>query len=365
MKFSIFVPYGYELTTAEVAEAGPGWPWPSRVFEPERAILSHKHSLELWQLADSVGFDWLALAEHHYAPRQMTPSPLLAAAALSQHTRNAQIAILGVDAPLTNPVRVAEEYAMLDVFTEGRLAMAGFFRGTPNEYLTYGGNAAESREMYEEAVELVVRAWTTPEPFGWEGRHYQYRVIAPWPRPVQQPHPPVLVSGNSPVSADFAVRNRFNVGLAFMPLEIAARAAGYFRDKAAESGWQTTPDNVLYRTFVYVADTDEQARQDCLAHGYGSLGGILMPAGPNRYVPALMETGKRYGGPAMAPPQGPVLPPLCGSPATVLAGLEEIKAKTGVGIVDLIFSGDTLPHHLALRSLELFGTEVIPNARGL
>jgi alkanesulfonate monooxygenase SsuD/methylene tetrahydromethanopterin reductase-like flavin-dependent oxidoreductase (luciferase family) len=365
MKFSIFVPYGYELTTAEVAEAGPGWPWPPRVFEPERAILSHKHSLELWQLADSVGFDWLALAEHHYAPRQMTPSPLLAAAALSQHTRNAGIAILGVDAPLTNPVRTAEEYAMLDVFTEGRLAMAGFFRGTPNEYLTYGGNAAESRDMYEEAVELVVKAWTTPEPFGWEGRHYQYRVIAPWPRPVQQPHPPVLVSGNSPASADFAIRNQFNIGLAFMPLEIAARAAGYFRDKAAESGWQTTPDNVLYRTFVHVAETDEEARQDCLTHGWGGLGGILLPTGPNRYVPALMEAGKRYGGPAMAPPEGPVLPALCGSPGTVLAGLEEIKAKTGAGIVDLIFSGDTLPHHLALRSVELFGTEVIPNARGL
>jgi alkanesulfonate monooxygenase SsuD/methylene tetrahydromethanopterin reductase-like flavin-dependent oxidoreductase (luciferase family) len=183
MKFSLFTPHGYE-------QAGGGWPGAPGQFEPGRALQSHQHTLDLCLLADESGFDWISLAEHHYSPHLMVPSPLLLAAALSQRLRQARLAILGTVIPLSNPVRVAEELALLDVLTGGRLAMAGFFRGTANEYLTYGTPAAHSRELYEEGVELVVRAWTTSVPFGWEGQHYRHRLISVWPRPVQAPHPP-------------------------------------------------------------------------------------------------------------------------------------------------------------------------------
>ena len=114
------------------------------------------------------------LAEHHYAPFSLTPNPMVMAGAVTQRVRRAKIALLGANIPILNPVRVAEEFAMLDVLTGGRV-VAGMLRGTANEYVTYGTNPAESRERFEEALQLIVRAWTEPQPFGWLGRYYEYR----------------------------------------------------------------------------------------------------------------------------------------------------------------------------------------------
>jgi alkanesulfonate monooxygenase SsuD/methylene tetrahydromethanopterin reductase-like flavin-dependent oxidoreductase (luciferase family) len=389
VKFALFTPHAYERTGKEWTPgwnpSWAGWPGAPQLFEPERALRSHRRMLELSELADETGFDWITLAEHHYSEHLMAPSPMLLAAELSQRLRRARLAIMGVVIPLTNPVRVAEEFAMLDLMTGGRLAMAGFFRGTPNEYLTYGTDPAHSREMYEEGIELVVRAWTTPVAFGWEGRHYQHRLISIWPRPVQQPHPPVLVSGNSPGSGDFAARHRFSIGLAFLPPQAAARSAAYYRAAAAAAGWTAEPENIVYRAFGYVAATDEQARRDCAEHGFGALGGGLSAQGPgfSRYTPALADVGQRYGGPVLTTPPGggaaagaggpaagaaaagPVLPPLCGSPETVLGQVRELRDSIGAGVLDLILYNDALPHELARESVRLFGTEVIPQARDL
>jgi alkanesulfonate monooxygenase SsuD/methylene tetrahydromethanopterin reductase-like flavin-dependent oxidoreductase (luciferase family) len=388
MKFALFTPHGY-AQPADRAGHG-GWPGSPALFDPAAALRSHERMLELCRLADETGFDWLSLAEHHYSQHLMAPSPLLLAAELAPRLARARLAILGTVIPLANPVRVAEELALLDVITGGRLAMAGFFRGTPNEYLTYGTPAAHSREMYEEGVELVVRAWTTPVPFGWEGRHFRHRLISVWPRPVQQPHPPVLVSGNSPDSGGFAARNRFSIGLAFMPAPAAARAAGHYRAAAQAAGWQAGPENIIYRLFAYVAPTDEEARRDCETYRFrfGSL--AAQGRGFSRYAAALADVGQRYGGrpaaparsgaapsPPPGPPSGPppdpgtgpggvpLLPPLCGSPETVLRQVRELSETTGAGVLDLILYTDALPHELALRSVELFGTEVIPRAREL
>ncbi|HEY3978289.1 MAG TPA: LLM class flavin-dependent oxidoreductase [Streptosporangiaceae bacterium] len=398
MKFALFTPHAYERTDDWTPGWDPswaGWPGAPRLFDPERAQRSHGRMLELCQVADETGFDWVTLAEHHYSEHMMMPSPMLLAAELSQRLRRARIAVLGVAIPLANPVRVAEEYALLDLMTGGRLAMAGFLRGTPNEYLTYGTDVAHSREMYEEGIELVVAAWTTPVAFGWEGRHYQNRLVSIWPRPVQQPHPPVLVSGNSPDSADFAARHRFSIGLAFLPPHVAVRAAAHFREAAAAAGWAAAPEHIVYRTFAYVAATDEQAQRDCAEHGFGALstlgGGLAAQApGASRYADALADVGRRYNGPAPAGrpagppaggappggarpggappglmPGGRIRPPLCGSPETVAGQVAELRASMGAGVLDLILYNDALPHELARESVRLFGTEVIPRTRDL
>jgi alkanesulfonate monooxygenase SsuD/methylene tetrahydromethanopterin reductase-like flavin-dependent oxidoreductase (luciferase family) len=390
VKFALFTPHAYERGEDWTPGWDPswaGWPGAPRLFDPGRAQRSHDRMLELCELADATGFDWVTLAEHHYSEHMMMPSPMLLAAELSQRLRRARIAVLGVAIPLANPVRVAEEYALLDLMTGGRLAMAGFLRGTPNEYLTYGTDVAHSREMYEEGIELVVAAWTTPVAFGWEGRHYQNRLVSIWPRPVQQPHPPVLVSGNSPGSADFAARHRFSIGLAFLPPPVAVRAAAYFREAAAAAGWAAAPEHIVYRTFAYVAATDEQAQADCAEHGFGALstlgGGIVAQAdGASRYADALADVGRRYNGPAPAggaPPASPppggappglmpggrIRPPLCGSPQTVARQVAELRAAMGAGVLDLILYNDALPHELARESVRLFGAEVIPRTRDL
>src|SRR5438105_3048126 len=203
MQVSIYGRFPY----AASIEAPPTWPTANAAFDPEVGQRSTRQGLELLQRADELGFDWVSVAEHHYSPRQLSPNPLVLASALSQRVRKARIALLGPTIPFLNPVRVAEEIAMLDNLTGGRV-VAGLMRGSPGEYMTYSANPTESRERFQEGLELVRRAWTEPQPFGWEGRYYQFRTVSIWPRPVQRPHPPIFMSGSTPESGEFAARLR-------------------------------------------------------------------------------------------------------------------------------------------------------------
>src|SRR5919201_988495 len=225
------------------------WPVASESFSSEVAERSVETSLEQFELADQLGFDWVTVAEHHYAPMSMTPNPMVMAGALTQRVRRARIALLGPNIPIQNPVRVAEEFAMVDVLTGGRV-VAGMMRGTSNEYATYSVNPSESRERFEEALELIVRAWTEPQPFGWQGRYYEYRAISIWPKPAQVPHPPIYISGSSPESGELAARHHLHIGFAFTTVPFAAESARYYREQAHAYGWEPTPDHVLYRVTI-------------------------------------------------------------------------------------------------------------------
>ena len=255
MKASFFVslPYG------PVREPVASWPVPNRLFDPEQAVPVLASRLDDVQLADELGFDWIGCAEHHYSPGSLASSVCAVAAAITQRTRQARVCIMGALLPLNNPVRVAEEYALIDTMSGGRL-VAGLLRGAPYEYLVYNIPPAESRSRFEEAWELVVKAWSDTEPFGWEGEHYQFRTVSIWPRPVQQPLPPIFISGSSRESAEFAARIRIGLGRAFTNLKLGKPAAQAYRDCAAELGWEPQPEQVIYGHLpVYLADTDEEA----------------------------------------------------------------------------------------------------------
>src|SRR3954447_5557887 len=128
MKAAIFTPVPY------MGPAPRGtWPVPTTTYSTEVAQRSIEASLEQFELADQLGYDWVTVAEHHYAPMSLTPNPMVMAGALSQRVKQAKIALLGVNIPITNPLRVAEEFAMLDTLTGGRV-VAGMLRGTTNEY---------------------------------------------------------------------------------------------------------------------------------------------------------------------------------------------------------------------------------------
>jgi alkanesulfonate monooxygenase SsuD/methylene tetrahydromethanopterin reductase-like flavin-dependent oxidoreductase (luciferase family) len=189
MKFSVFngMPYG------RVQAPGHRWPVPNQYFDPAQATRAVANCLAEVELEDELGFDWIACAEHHYSPFNLAPNVAVLASALTQKVKRAKIAILGALIPLTgNPVRVAEEFAMIDNLSGGRL-IAGLLRGAPYEYLVYNVNPKESRSRFEEAWDLIYRAWTDTLPFGWEGRHFHYRHVSIWPRPIQQPTPPLYV----------------------------------------------------------------------------------------------------------------------------------------------------------------------------
>jgi alkanesulfonate monooxygenase SsuD/methylene tetrahydromethanopterin reductase-like flavin-dependent oxidoreductase (luciferase family) len=346
------------------------WPVPATACDPEVAERSVAASLEQFQLADQLGFDWVTVAEHHFAPMSLTPNPMVMAGALTQRVKRAKVALLGANLPILNPVRVAEEFAMLDAMTGGRV-IAGMLRGTSNEYVTYHTNPAESRERFEEALQLIVRAWTEPQPFGWQGRYFEYRAISIWPRPVQQPHPPIFISGSSPESGEFAAKHHLSIGFAFTTLPIAQRAVRHYCERASAYGWRPSPDQILYRLTVHVADTDDQAIEDVIASG-----GAERRTGfalSNRVLDDTVADTGYYGHDAAT--QRERLQPhdlneriglgqlLIGSPETVLDQIRTVKRELGAGIVDLVFQ--PVGREKTMRAIELFGLRVLPRMQTL
>ncbi len=140
---------------------------------------------------DRLGFDGVGLNEHHTTPHGLMISPNMMAAAAAQRTKKLKFLILGNLLPIHNPLRIAEELAMADCLSRGRI-MSGFARGVPREYNVYNVSMAESRARFEEAVDIIMKAWTAQQ-FSHDGKYWQMKDIAIWPRPYQQPHPPVWI----------------------------------------------------------------------------------------------------------------------------------------------------------------------------
>ena len=164
-------------------------------FDPVAGSRLYNQYIEHYKLAEAVGFDGIMLNEHHNAPFCMQAKCNVFASILAAITERVKIVLLGNPLPLAdNPVRLAEELAMIDMVSKGRL-VSGFVRGGGQEQLATGVNPAFNRERFEEAHDLIVRAWTQPGPFRWEGTHYQHRVVNPWAVPLQKPHPRVWIPG--------------------------------------------------------------------------------------------------------------------------------------------------------------------------
>jgi alkanesulfonate monooxygenase SsuD/methylene tetrahydromethanopterin reductase-like flavin-dependent oxidoreductase (luciferase family) len=354
-----------------MAPAPGGWPAASTGYAPQEARRSMQTALEQFRLADDVGFDWVTVAEHHFGPMGLTPNPMVFAGALTQVVKRARIALLGPNVPILNPVRVAEEFAMLDTLTDGRV-IAGMMRGTPNEYVTYNINPAESRAIFEEALLLIRHAWTQTQPFGWQGRHFQFRSISLWPRPVQQPHPPIFISGSSPESAAFAAHNRLSLGLAVTTVPQAAKSVAIYRNAAREAGWTPLADDILYRLSFHVAESDAQARADL--QDSRRLPQRLSPVRANPALEATVAATGYYGvdlskqrarmllgqGVEEQIAAGQVI---IGSPDTVRSQIRAIADQLGAGVLDLVpafQSGEP-----TMRSIRLFGETVLPCIRDL
>jgi alkanesulfonate monooxygenase SsuD/methylene tetrahydromethanopterin reductase-like flavin-dependent oxidoreductase (luciferase family) len=370
MRASFFVslPYG------RVREPVSTWPVPNRLFDPAQASAAAAAHLEDVELADDLGFDWIGCAEHHYSPGSLVPNVSVIAAAITQRARKARICIMGALLPLNNPVRIAEEYALIDTLSGGRL-VAGLLRGAPYEYLVYNVAPAESRARFEEGWDLVMRAWCETEPFGWEGVHYQFSNVSIWPRPVQQPVPPVFISGSSRESAEFAARKRIGLGLAFTNIPQAQPSVELYRQTAAEEGWQPTADQVIYGHMpVYLAATDEQAveaarpqvEQPHLNPGMLNANRLVAEAGffgsrnPERLK--FFQTMDQHATLSLEQQIDMGLL-LCGSPVTVLAQIQSVRDRLGAGVISLNFShGDPASRR---RTIEFFAREVLPGMHAL
>lgn len=353
MKVSFFETVRYHAPQA----LPPEWPVPSGAYDRDAGAKAYRDMIERLEYVEELGFDWVSVSEHHYSPRILTPAPIVSAAFIAARLKKITVALLGPIVPQSNPVRVAEELAMLDNLAQGRLVV-GLLRGTTNEYLTYDLNPAEARERADEGMELILRAWTEPQPFGWQGRYFQFRTVSVWPRPLQQPHPPTYALGISRESCDLAARHHLGLGVSYAPFDVVARVTRYYREQCAGHGWQPAPDQIVYRANMLLADTDEEAQE--LLDRQPRQPPFMLRAGVRD---ALMTLDSRnVAGEARAPNVNRVLPTtFLGSPDTVVEQVKRCHDEAGVGVLDLSLvppgSGDP---ELLMRALELFGKKVLP-----
>jgi alkanesulfonate monooxygenase SsuD/methylene tetrahydromethanopterin reductase-like flavin-dependent oxidoreductase (luciferase family) len=337
------------------------WPVPPETYDRDAGAQAYRGMIERLRCVEELGFDWISVSEHHYSPQRLTPAPIIAASHLAAYSQKIKIAVLGPIVSQHNPVQVAEELAMLDNLMPGRLVV-GLLRGITGEYLTYGLNPAEARERTTEGMELVLKAWTEPQPFGWQGRHFQFRTVSVWPRPLQRPHPPTYALGTSRESCEFAARHHLGLGVSYAPFDLVAKATRHYREQCAHYGWEPTPEQIIYRANILLAETDEEAGE-LLQKQRSSQQPFPLQA---RVREALLQLDSRnVAGEARTPNVGGVLPTnFVGGPDAVIEQIKDCRSRVGAGVIDLMFqnpaAGDL---GFLMRSLELFGKKVLPHIR--
>src|SRR5206468_275661 len=208
---------------------------------------------------ERLGYDGVGFNEHHTSPYGLMNSPNLLAAAAAQRTQRLKLLVYGNLLPLHDPLRLAEELAMLDCMSNGRI-VSGFARGIPREHNVYQVPLADSRARFEEAWEIIHRAWTE-EVFSYEGRFWSYRDVAIWPRPVQAPHPPVWVPvTGSKETIEWAGRHNIPITPGLAPIRgLREDIIRYYARCLAEHGHRLTPDHLIIQASAYVADSKAQA----------------------------------------------------------------------------------------------------------
>ena len=210
--------------------------------------------------AEQIGFDAVCLNEHHGNPYCMSACLNISAAILARITQKVRLMLIGNPLPAHhNPLRVAEELAQIDLTSRGRL-IAGWVRGSGAEQFFNNSNPAFNREMFEEAHEFILQAWTKEGPWRYEGKHFHYRHVNPWALPLQEPVPPKIIPGVlSLETIEWAAdRNYPYLGLG-TSLAPTAELWELYAERAAANGFQAGPENFGYLAMVSVGETEEEA----------------------------------------------------------------------------------------------------------
>jgi alkanesulfonate monooxygenase SsuD/methylene tetrahydromethanopterin reductase-like flavin-dependent oxidoreductase (luciferase family) len=374
MKFFNFHLMPYSAVDLDaIAKNGSAWvTFSNKNYDPEKGAELYHDYLDQMEFADQLGFDGVCLNEHHQTAYGMMPIPGVLAGALARSVKHANIAILGRALPLVNnPLNIAEEYAMLDNLTRGRI-IAGFVRGIGAEYHSTGVNPAFSQERFAEAHDLIIQAWTKPGPFAFNGKHYQFRYVNPWPRPVQQPHPPIWIpSQGSGSTIRWAAKMRYTYCQTLSPIAAVAKFFQLYRDEAEKTGYEASPDQLAWSNTIYVADTDKKAMKEAKPHLEALVNyllkmptDMLLPPGYTdtasmKRVRAVKVTGKTTTIEDLVK-SGVVI---IGSPETVreklaayqdLAGFNTSLTKTQFG---------TMPNEMARANMTAIAEEILPAFR--
>ncbi|MSQ28950.1 MAG: LLM class flavin-dependent oxidoreductase [Dehalococcoidia bacterium] len=365
----------------------------NRHFDPDAAAQLYANHLEQYRLADAVGFDGIVTNEHHNSPFGMQAQAVVWPSILAAATHSAQIVPLGVPLPLhDNPLQVAESLAMIDMISGGRL-VAGIVRGGGTEQYAMNANPAYNRARFEEAHDLLIKTWTTPGPFRWEGDQYQFRVVNPWAVPMQKPHPRIWVPGTSSnETIEWAARHRYPYIGRLIGAGVRPRLDALYGSTARNLGYEAGPECFGELVSVIAQDTEERALQnaeqfDWMTAGISGLAHPVWstPAGflhPARRMTGVLRANGRVDPPGMRGGRGARRAHrtreqfgddgiIAGTPAQVIDALRDRLAQSRPGIFLINGSEGRMSHPDTMRSIELLGTQVLPalheiaNALGL
>jgi alkanesulfonate monooxygenase SsuD/methylene tetrahydromethanopterin reductase-like flavin-dependent oxidoreductase (luciferase family) len=391
MKVSLFQQAPYRFMPAGFEERGEPsvFSTPFGEFvERERLFDSYRWYVDELLAGIRAGFDGVAVTEHGQTSYDMTPNPNLPAA-IAAHTIRTEspetaLIVLGRSLGKTRePLRIAEEYAMLDCLSGGRL-VAGLPVGLSYDAnLNNGIPTVETRDRYREGHDLLLRAWTAQEPFTWNGRFSKYALVNPLPRPLQRPHPPIWVPGaGTPGTMAWTLER----GYAFVylswfgPTLTANRIFDRFWQIADGQGEPRNPYRVGFVQSVVVSETDDRAASE-----YGSYVENHFRQGPGsvplhymglpgyvdiRGVEALVRDPGDFG---MAHELRQIeferlaetRAVIAGSPATVRDQIAEFVERFRIGNLLVMLQMGGMPHELTMKNIQLFAEEVLPHLRGI
>lgn len=317
------------------------------------------------ELGDQLGFDTVWLGELHFGrSSSILAAPLMVLAAAAQRTTRIRLGTAVTLLPLHSPVKIAEEAATADVLSGGRLEF-GVGRGTaPIHYVGYNVPQEESRERFEEALEVILKAWTN-ERFSYRGRYFHAQDLAVVPKPLQKPHPPIRLAANSPDT--FSIAGRLGFPIFASPLINPPDKLREYLAVHRETLKAGAKHDVALMFPVHVADSRAQARLECeasLMHFFRSAGERLKPLGETtiksyeafQQVLARLERVSYEG---IDRHMG-----VFGDPDHCVERIQTLQREFQMDeFIGYFNQGGLVDHAIVKRSMELFAREVIPRCR--
>jgi alkanesulfonate monooxygenase SsuD/methylene tetrahydromethanopterin reductase-like flavin-dependent oxidoreductase (luciferase family) len=353
----------------------------SSLFDPKRAHLMYNDFMDELEYAADCGYDAICVNEHHSNGYGLMPSPNLIASSLARRTTDATICVMGNSLALYNPpTRVAEEFAMIDVISGGRL-IAGFPVGTPMDgCFAYGQNPSQLRDRYLEAHDLVMKAWQEKDTFAFNGRFNQQRYVNIWPRPIQQPHPPIWIPGGGSVETWqwCAEMDYVYCYLSYYGHKVGKATMDGFWSEMDRLGKDRNPYRAGFAQAVCVAESHDQAMdmyQDAAEYFFGRCLHIdpRFAAPPGYTTEATMRLGLTSQVSAAAaksiarPTEMKDLVDagyiLIGTPARVTEQIVELAENLNVGNLMLLMQFGNMNKELTRYNTKLFAEKVMPTLK--
>lgn len=352
---------------------------PTTLYDPVRGHDVYNTYLDELEMAERLGFDGIGVNEHHANAYGLMPSPNIMAAALARRTSRSALVVLGNSIALYNPpLRVAEEFAMLDVISGGRL-LAGFPVGTSMDTnYAYGTVPGTTRERYAEAHELIRKAWAEDEPFAFNGRYTKLRYVNCWPKPIQSPPPIFIPGGGSLETYDFCIENDYvYCYLSFTGYIRAKQLMDGYWERVEAAGKDLSPYRAGFAQTIVVAETDEEAERDYREHidyfynrclhvypGFADAPGYRTVKTLKANVTSQMTAAAVGQVTSLSwqeiVDQGYVI---AGSPDTVTEKMKELIHGLRVGNIFCLIHVGNMPQDKCERSSRLFAEEVMPRLK--